>query len=140
MLRIGLLVLACVVAVAVIATQLFPSDRKRVEQEVERLADLARTGGPDAVEAILDILADDYRGSIPRKDIETYIRRRLEESGIGSLSLGNFKTMWKGDEILIPILAVRAEGWPMPLLLTVTFADREGRWKVTSCSRTRWGR
>jgi len=139
-LRIGLIVLACIVTVAVIATQLFPSDRKRVEQAVERLADLARTGGPDAVEGILDILADDYRGSIPRKDIEAYVRGRLKESGVGSLSLGNFKTMWKGDEILIPILAVRADGWPAPLLLTVTFAVRDGHWKVTSCSRTRWGR
>ena len=141
MLRIGLIVLACVVGLAVIAAQLFPSDRKRVEQEVERLADLARRGGPDAAEEILALLADDYRGPIPRRDIEKQVRARLEESGVGSLRLGDFKTVWKGDrEILIPILALRADGWPGPVILTVTFADRDGRWRITSCGRTRWGR
>jgi hypothetical protein len=140
-LRTGLIVLGCIVAVAIIATQLFPSDRKRVEEKVEQLAELARRGGPEAAEEILDALADDYRGSVSRKEVDRYVRRYIGGGKVRSLTLGNFKTLWKGDEILVPILAVRADvgGYAARLVLTVTFGNRDGVWRITSISRTRFG-
>jgi len=120
------------------------SDRERVEAEVERLVSLARRGGEGAASEILDALAEDYRGSRPfgRDDIAAYLRRYVAQGKIRELSTGGFKTLWDGEEILVPILRIDAavSGAAYTLILTVRFAERDGAWKVVDITRWRMGR
>jgi hypothetical protein len=137
------LVLAAIVAgLAVIVMQLFPSDRREVEELVHHLKRRAVEGGPDAAEEILARLADDYRGSADRAVIERQIRRYVGGGRVTSVEFGDFKTIWKGDEIAIPLLAVYAEveGFSPRFILVVTFGRRGDEWRITSISRAKWGR
>jgi len=120
------------------------TDRERVEAEVGRLVALARQGGEDAAAEILDALAEDYRGRRPfdREDIAAYLRRYVAPRRVRKLSTGDFTTLWKGDEILVPILRIDAatENAGYTLILTVRFANRDGAWKVVDITRWRIGR
>ena len=119
------------------------TDRERVERQVERLAELARLGGEDAAEEFLLAFADDYRGSIDRKRIERYVRRHVGGGTVRSLKLGSFKTIVVPDdgEIVVPLLLVTAEldDWTTRLLLTLTWAERNGVWRIVRASRAKWG-
>ncbi|MHC4957188.1 MAG: hypothetical protein ACYTGN_02350 [Planctomycetota bacterium] len=142
MMRQWMVIAAVVAGLAVIVMLLFPSDRKEVEALVHHLKQRAIEGGPDAADEILDTLADDYRGTADRGQIERHVRRYVGEAQVVSIDLGDFKTVWKGDEIVIPLLAVYAEvaGRSPRFLLLVTFARRDDAWKITSISRAKWGR
>ncbi len=131
-------VVACIVVVFFIDL-LTVSDREQVEQDVERLLDLAREGGDEAVDEILAALAPDYRGALPRESIERYLRRYVGKKQITSLVAGNYKTIWAGDEIHVPLLRITAKtaGFTQTLLLTVSYARRDGVWKVVDISQWR---
>ena len=141
MARTGLLITAIALACYVLIHLLVTTDRERVEAEVERLLELARSGGEEAADEILAAFADDYRGTIPLKRITAYVRNYVGASKIVKLATGSYKTMWDGDEIRIPILAlyITTEGWETKSVLTVVCAERDGKWKIIEFSRPRWG-
>jgi hypothetical protein len=120
------------------------TDREAVEAEIARLVALARQGGDDAVLGILDALAPDYRGTHPftRESIEENLRHYLEPMRLDSLSTGDPSPVWKGEEIFVPILSIqaKADGAAYRVLLSVTFAERDGSWKIVSVSRAELGR
>lgn len=132
--------IACAVGATLMLSILLPDDLDRVEAEVDRLADLARKGGPEAAAEILAAFADDYRGSVSLDTVERYVKRHVERGGVDPLTLGNFKTFWEGSEIRIPLLTIRTKVFPHPVILTVTFGERDGAWKITSARRASWGR
>lgn len=120
---------------------LITTDAERVEAEVARLVELAREGGDDAAKEILAALADDYRGDGPfaRERIEAYVRTCLVEARPEEIWTGDFITVPKGDEIVIPLLRihVRTKALEGDTLLKVTFAERNGRFRVVNAER--WG-
>ena len=129
-------VVACIVVVFFIDL-LTVSDREQVEQDVERLLDLAREGGDEAVDEILAALARDYRGAVSRKTLEANLRRYVGKGQITSLVTGGYKTIWAGEEIHVPLLriTVKTDGFTQTVLLSVTYARRDGAWKVVDISR-----
>ena len=130
---------AIVIAGYVLFNLLVTTDLERVEDNVERALEHAREGGDDAAEAVLNILADDYDGEVPRRSIESYVRRYVGEKRVRELSTGGYKAIWKGEEIVIPILRidVRTDHWLGRAILRVTFAERDGAWKVVNVGRWR---
>jgi hypothetical protein len=129
------LVVAVLVYVAVDA--LWTSETEQVEAEVERLIELAKRGGPGAAEEILDALAEDYRGAVSRAEAAAYLERYVLPGRLGQLTHGAIDAMWKGEEILVPLLRIDVEG--RTVLLTVVFAERDGEWRVVDVSRA-WSR
>jgi hypothetical protein len=115
---------------------LVKTDAERVEDEVARLVDLAREGGEDAAKGILAALADDYRGSgaFSRERIEGYVRQYVLEGRPEEITTGGYKAVPKGDEILVPLLRidVRTKRFQANALLRVTFAERDGRFRVVN--------
>ena len=118
---------------------LVTTDLERVEDDVERALAHAREGGDEAAEAVLDILADDYDGEYPRRSIENHVRRIVGEKRVRKLSTGDYKALWKGDEIVIPILRIDLETdrGSHSAILRVTFALRDDAWKVVNVGRWR---
>jgi hypothetical protein len=131
--------MALVIAGYVVVNLLVTTDLERVENEVERAVARAREGGDDAAEAILALLAEDYDGEYPRRSIERYVRRYVGEKRVRELTTGNYKAVWKGDEIVIPILRldVQTDDAFGRAILRVTFAERDGAWKVVNVGRWR---
>jgi len=121
---------------------LFVSDTERVEAEIGRLLDVARAGGEGAADEILAALADDYRGEGPfaRASVERYVRGYLAGGPPEELLSGDYEALWIGDEIVVPILSLRAKrkGVMTQLpILRVHFAERDGRFRVTYVSQWR---
>jgi hypothetical protein len=131
--------MALVIAGYVVINLLVTTDLERVESEVEQAVVRAREGGDDAAEAILDLLAEDYDGEYPRRSIENYVRRYVGEKRVRELTTGDYKAVWKGDEIVIPILRldVKTDRFFGRAILRVTFAERDGAWKVVNVGRWR---
>lgn len=131
--------LAIVIAGYALYNLLVTTDLERVEDEVERVLAHAREGGDEAAEAVLDILADDYDGEYPRRSIENHVRRFVGEKRVRKLTTGGYKAIWAGDEIVIPILRldVETDSGPIRAILRVTFAQRDGAWKVVNVGRWR---
>lgn len=123
---------------------LVTTDLESVEEEIARLVALANAGGEDAVAGILAALAPDYRGSSPfaRSSVERHLRRYLGASKSRDIKTGDPSPIWKGDEIVVPLLSIRAtvDGSTRTVILMVTFAQRNGTWKVVDVSRAQWGR
>jgi hypothetical protein len=137
--RTLLLGLAIVIAAYVLYNLLVTTDLERVEAEVERALARAREGGDEAAEALLECLADDYAGEYPRRSIEIYVRRYVGQKRVRELTTGGYKAVWKGEEIVIPILRLDAEtdSGSLRVILRVTFARRDGTWKVVNVGRWR---
>ena len=140
---IGLVGIALLAFLAV--NLLFSDDRDRVEDEMERLIEVAERGGEEAVAEILDALADDYRGSgwFARKSLERRLRAVLIPPGrLTELRHGDFDPVVKGDEIVIPLVSLRAriEGNSQQVFLAVTFAFRDDVWKIVNVTRWQMGR
>jgi hypothetical protein len=131
--------LAIVIAGYALFNLLVTTDLERVEAEVEQALQHAREGGDEAAEAVLEILADDYDGEYPRRSIEIYVRRFVGEKRVRKLTTGGYKAIWKGEEIVIPILRldVETDSGPARAILRVTFAPRDGAWKVVNVGRWR---
>jgi hypothetical protein len=138
--RTAALGLVLVVAAWLMVQAIVTTDREAVEEEIARLVALARSGGEEGVAGILGALAPDYRGSHPftRESIEANLRHYLGR--LQSLSTGDPSPIAKGEEILVPILSIRAEvdGAAHRMLLSVTF--RDGAWRIVSISRAELGR
>jgi hypothetical protein len=135
---LGVVLLAIGAWVAINA--LVTTEPERVEAEVERLLDLAREGGEGAADEILGALAEDYHGDYPRERIESYLDSYVGQARIRRLTTGNYKAVWKSDEIIVPILRIDAEthdGRAARTILRVTFAERDGEWKVVNVGRWR---
>ncbi len=117
------------------------TDRERVENEVERLVELARKGGQDAADEIMAAFADDYRGSVDLEWIRRQVQNYVGRKRLRSVEIGSIKTIWKDDEIVIPLLRVTLgfDGLKGMMLLSVTCAERDGEWKIVHVTRTRWG-
>lgn len=134
------LAVAAWVAIQAIVT----TDREAVEEEIGRLVEVARSGGDEGVAEILAALAPDYRGSSPftRESMEANLRRFLAPGRMSDLATGDPSPIWKGEEIFVPLLSVRAkvDGAARTVILAVTFAEREGRWRIVDVSRAEWGR
>lgn len=141
MVRNALLVVAFCVGAYFLVNAIVTTDRDLVRQDVERLVEVARRGGDDAVEEILASLAEDYRGSgsFTRASIERQLRNYVGGNRIRSLSTGAIKVVWVGDELKIPLLAIHAgtESLSGSLFLTITYGEREGGWKIVSVTRWR---
>ena len=122
---------------------IWTTDTERVELEVERLIDLAREGGPGAAEEILAALADDYDGASPftRESIARNLEAYVATSRVRNLKSGSYTAVWKGDDILVPLLVLEADAGDRSgtLYLTIVFGQRDGRWKVVDISRA-WSR
>ena len=135
-----------IAALALLAINLlFADDLDRVEEEMERLVEVAEEGGEAAVEEILDAFADDYRGSgfFSRESIERRLRVLLvPPERVSDLRHGDFAPVAKGEEILIPIVSLRGsvEGEERQVLLAVTFGYRDDRWKIVDVTRLQFGR
>jgi hypothetical protein len=131
------------VLMAVVSCQLmFSDDRDAVEDEMERLFDLARTGGEDAVAEILEAFADDYRGtgSFSIERVERTLRRALLPEGtLKKLEHGDFEPIATGEEIEIPIVSVSADvrGQPVRAVFRFTWGRRDGSWKIVDVTRWR---
>jgi len=130
---------AIVIAGYVVFNLLVTTDLERVENDVERALEHARQGGDDAAEAVLSILADDYDGEYPRRSIESYVRRYVGQKRVREVTTGGYKAIWKGEEIVIPILRldVKTDHGLARAILRVTFAERDGEWKVVNVGRWR---
>jgi len=121
---------------------LFSDDRDAVEDEMERLFELARAGGEDAVEEILEGFADDYRGSgnFALSRIERALRGAVVPAGsLTKLEHGAFDAIVTGQEIEIPIVSVSAEsgGRTIRIVLRFVWARRDGTWKIVDVTRWR---
>jgi hypothetical protein len=133
--RHALVALLLAVGLYVAIDALIETDAERVEAEVERLVEVARKGGDEAIAGILDAIADDYRGSglYERERVVGYVRHYLAEPP-EELTTGKVVALDKGDEILIPLLTIHARtrrlGGSKPL--RVTFAERDGRFKLVN--------
>jgi hypothetical protein len=130
-----------VVGIWFLVDALIVTDAERVEDEVARLVDLARTGGPEAAEEILAALADDYRGDGPfsRERIEGSVRRYVAEERLDQLLTGGYTAVPMGDEVVVPILSLRArlKGAEARVVLRVHFAERDGRFRITDVQQWR---
>ncbi len=143
-LRTLLAALAVAVAAWLLVDALVTSDREEVERLVGRLVAAARRGGDAAVDEILAALADDYRGEGPfaRDAMERRLRAHLGgDARLAELSTGDYRALWKGDEMFVPILSVRAaaQGSPQRFVLSLWFAERDGAWRITDITRVQWG-
>ena len=120
---------------------LIVTDLERVEAEVERLVELARHGGADAAQEILAALADDYRGDgfYARERIADYVRRFVAEDRAEEISTGGYVAVPKGDEVIVPILRVdvRTKRTEATAVLRVTFAKRDGRFRIVNVEQWR---
>ncbi len=137
--------LAVAVAAYLLIDALVTSDREEVERTVERLLAAARRGGDGAVDEILEALADDYRGEGPfaRDAMERRLRTHLGGTArLTRLGAGGYRAIWKGDGILVPILSIEAAagGAVQRVVLSVSFAERDGRWRIRDITRVQWGR
>lgn len=130
---------AIVIAGYALYNLLVTTDLERVEAEVERGVRLAEKGGEEAAETILEMLADDYDGEWPRRSIEHHVRRLVGGQRIRKVETGDYKAVWKGEEIVIPILRldVETDSGPIRAILRVTFAPRDDTWKVVNVGRWR---
>jgi hypothetical protein len=117
------------------------TDAERVEEEVARLIDLARKGGPEAAEEILAALADDYRGEGPfaRERVAGHVRRQVGEGRIEQLLTGSYEAVPLGGEYVVPILSLRAKtrDFEVNPILRVTFAERDGRFRIVNVAQWR---
>ena len=141
MARTSLLVAAIAVSCYVLVNVLVTTDRERVENEIERLVELARKGGEDAADELMAAFADDYRGSIDLEWIRRQVQNYVGRKKLRSVEIGSVKTVWKDDEILIPLLKVTLgfDGMKGMMLLTVTCAERDGKWKIVRVTRAKFG-
>jgi len=105
---------------------------ERVEEETERLLELARTGGPEAAAAILDAFAPDYRGgSYSREQVERAVWREVGERRVRKLWAPSLTSEWTEDEIAVTgLLVVELGDGGARLALQLLFAERDGAWKI----------
>jgi len=131
--------LVLAVGLYLVVDALWTSDTERVEAEVERLLKLGREGGPGAAAEILDALAGDYRGTSPftAKEIALNLDRYVATERVANLKNGSYDAIWKGDEIVVPLLVLDADVGSRAgrLYLSIVFAERDGRWKVVDIIR-----
>ena len=144
MVRNVLAILAIVIAAVVIINLLYTSDREHVEDEMLRLFEVARRGGDDAVVEIMDAFAPDYRGSgyFSLNSIERRIRQTIVPAGrLKKLTHGSIDAIVKGQEIVIPTVSIQANFGNSPVngVFAVTWAKREGEWKIVDVQRWRFG-
>jgi len=144
-LRTLLAALTVAVAAYLFIDAIVTSDREEVESLVGRLVDAARRGGDEAVDQILAALADDYRGEGPfaRDAMERRLRTHLGGNArLSELSTGDYRAIWKGDEMFVPILSIEAtaQGSVQRVVLSLWFAERDGEWKIADITRVQWGR
>lgn len=131
---------------AVVSCQLlFHDDLDAVEDQMELLFELARSGGEDGVAAILESFADDYRGSgsYSIENVERTLRRTLVPAGaLTELKHGDFEPLVTGAEIEIPIVSIRADlrGQPIRAVLRFAWAKQDDTWKIVDITRWRTGR
>lgn len=134
--RTALVALLLAIGIWLAVDALHKTDSERVEDEVARLVDVARQGGEDAAREILAALADDYRGSggFSRERIEGYVRQYVLEGRPEEITTGGYSAVTKGDETLVPLLRIdaRTKRYQGSALLRVTFAERDGRFRVVN--------
>lgn len=140
--RIVVVAILAAIGIWLAIDALITTDAERVEAEVARLVELAREGGDDAAKEILGAIADDYRGDglFARARIEDYVRRLVAEGQAEEIWTGRYDAIPKGDgTILVPLLRihVRTKDAEGDAILKVTFAERDGRFRVVNVEH--WG-
>lgn len=142
--RTALAALALAVGIWFVIDWMFTSDQERVEQKLRHLIERAEQGGEDAVDEILAAFAADYEGegSFTLERIERELRRHVAPGRVRSIVSGDFKTIWLGGEIHVPILrlTVQTEDAGGTMLLEVRFAEEEDDWRIVRVSRWKTGR
>lgn len=144
MVRNVLAILAVVIAAVVLINLLYTSDRERVEDEMLRLFEVARRGGDDAALEIMDAFAEDYRGTgyFSRTGIERRLRQAIVPVGrLKKLTHGSIDPVVKGQEIIVPTVSVQADygGNMVSAVFAVTWAKRDGGWKIVDVQRWKFG-
>jgi len=139
-----LAILAVVIAAVVLINLLYTSDREYVEEEMLRLFEVARGGGDEAVAEIMEAFAADYRGTgyFSLKSIERRLRGAIVPAGrLKKLTHGSIDAVVKGQEILIPTVSIQAEFGKNPVnaVFAVSWAKREGEWKIVDVKRWQFG-
>ena len=124
---------------------IFTSEIEQVESSVQRLVDRARQGGAGAVDEILDALSDDYRGESPfdRASVVRRLNRYLGDTGFDLLETGSINAIKMDDEIVIPLLRIRARtrrGVEGNVLLALFFAESAEGWRIVDIKRAEFGR
>ena len=142
--RIAVVIVLVAIGIYVAVNAIITTEPERVEAEVERLLEVARRGGDEAVEEILLAFADDYRGegTFSMTRIESGLRQWVAKGRITKLTTGNYQALWIGEEIIVPILSIQAttrHGAFNPIL-RVTFAPRDGEWRIVNVGRVRFER
>lgn len=134
--RIAVVGLLLAVGIWLAIDSLVTTDAERVEDEVARLVDLARQGGEDAAAGILAALAEDYRGSgaYSRERIAGYVQQHVALERAEEITTGKYIAVPAGDAILVPLLRldVRTRRFQGTALLRVTFAERDGRFRIVN--------
>ena len=130
--------------VFVLVQWLYTDDLERCELLLEEMVAAAETGGEDAVDFILAGFADDYRGSEPYTldRLERYLRRYVAAERVKGITTGDPDPIADGSEIHIPLYRVTVEldDQTGTLLLAITFAKRDGEWKIINVASSRFGR
>lgn len=140
--RVPRLLLAAAAAIAVtwfLASKLVTTATERVEEITRELLEHARKGGPEAAEAILAALADDFRGgSYSREEVERAIRRHVGGARVRELRAPRVRAEWSEDEVAAFVL-LRAElpEGPVLLGLQVLFAERGGEFRIVDVRSAR---
>jgi len=120
------------------------SELDEVEAEMERLFEIAERGGEDAADSILAAFADDYRGAGPFSidRVRRYVRSALVPAGTTTdLKHGDFQPVKRDAEIVVPIVRIQGEvrGRTTNVVVSVTWARRDGAWKIVDVSRWQMG-
>jgi len=140
--RTVLVVLAFAVMIFLTIQWLWKDDTDAVEARIEHLLEVARQGGEGAAAEIIDALADDYDGGIGRKSIEQWVRNIVGNGKVRTLTTGDYDVVSKADGIVVPIFRIDLEtsSRRAAAVFVLTFALRDGDWKVTSVDQWRFGR
>jgi hypothetical protein len=134
-LRYGIAIVAVIIGAVVLWNVLVTTDREKVEADVLRLVELAKRGGEAAADEIFEALAEDYRGSgyFERDRVRRELTRRVGEGRLGSLEVNDFDVVATGEEMEIPWLILFTEYGNAHL--RVTYAERDGQWKIVNVNR-----
>jgi hypothetical protein len=143
-LRNGAIATGILIAALVAYQAIHVSDLERVEEEMERLFEAARRGGEEAADEIDAAFAGDYRGSgvFELDRVRRRIRSALVPAGtVTDLKHGDFQPVKKNDEIVVPIVRVQGDvrGRSVGFVVSVTWAKRDGAWRIVDISRWRMG-
>ncbi|MFQ5843448.1 MAG: hypothetical protein ACE5JG_00500 [Planctomycetota bacterium] len=127
-----------VLGLALLLDALVVSDEERVEEVTKRLIALADRGGAEAAARIRDAFADDYRGQEPRERIDRYLEGYVAAARVVHVGTGGINAFERDGELVVNLRVSVAltDGQAGTFLLSLTFAERDGAFRIVGVSRT----